>query len=558
MVGTDRKFPWLAVYPQDIRTSLEYPKQPLTAFLDRAAQQFPNQTALAFLGRKMTYRALREASDSMACGLAALGVSKGDRVAVLLPNCPQFVISCFAILRLGAVVVPINHLSVERELAENLRSLSCRAIICQDARFDRLSAVRGSLGIEICVVTGLDEYMPALTAFFYRRRLRRLGREPGVISGCTRFADVLAAGGTPPAVEIDAERDLAALQLTGGTTGTAKAAMLTHYNLAVNALQLKEWFVGGREGRETLLGVLPLSHIFGLTVVMNLGVLLGGTIVLLPRFEPSEALEAIQNYRVTLFPGVPAMFDAVASYPLFEQYSVDSLRICVSGAAALSPDLAASFETTTGVPLLEGYGLTEASPVTHCNLGQGPRKRGSVGVPLPDTECKIVDLESGEREMPAGVAGELIIRGPQVMSGYWDRPEETAATLRGGWLYTGDIARLDGEGFTYIVDRKKDIIIDGGYNIYPDEIEKVLLELPQVVDVAVVGLPDKMRGEKIKAYIVLAKDASLTGEEILAHCRQRLAAYKVPRMLQFRRDLPKTITGKTLRRMLVEEEKNRP
>jgi len=557
-LGTDNKFPWLAVYPQDIKANLEYPQQPLTTFLDRAAAQYPDQAALVFMGRKITYSELKTAADNMAGGLATLGVGKGDRVAILLPNCPQFIISYFAILRLGAVVVPLNHLSVERELAEHLRLVSCRVIICQDARFSKLSAIYRSLGVENCIVTGLQEFMFPLAAFLYRRRQRRLGRETGVRSDCIRFADVLAGNKKPSATKIDPVKDVAVLQFTGGTTGTAKAAMLTHYNLTVNAIQVKEWLLGRREGRETVLGVLPLSHIFGLTAVMNLGVLLGAAIILQPRFDPQEALMSIQHQRVTLFPGVPTMFAAIASYPHLKQSALASLHICISGAAALSPKLAAHFEAVTGLPLLEGYGLTEASPVTHCTLPDGPRKPGSVGVALPDTECRVVDLETGERELPLGIPGELTIRGPQVMSGYWNRPDETVATLRGGWLHTGDIARLDREGFTYIVDRKKDMIIDGGYNIYPDEIEKVLHELPQVADVAVVGLPDKIRGEKIKAYIILAEGASLTREEILAHCRERLAAYKVPRMIEFRRSLPKTMAGKTMRRMLIEEERNRP
>ncbi len=553
----DKKLPWSASYPPDQKISLSYPKQPLTAFLDYTAEHFPDRTALVFMGKKMNYAALKDAADSLASGLAGLGVKKGDRVAVLLPNCPQFVIAFFAILRLGAVVVPLNHLSVERELAEQLRSVSCRVIICQDARFSRLSSIHASLGVETCIITGLHEFMSPLGAFFYRRRLRRQGREPGPVTGCIRFADLLMPGGSPPAVAVDSDRDLAVLQFTGGTTGTPKAAMLTHYNLGVNAIQLREWFARRPEIREVLLGVLPLSHIFGLTAVMNLAVALGAAMVLLPRFDPGEALAAIERHRVTMFPGVPTMFAGISSYRHLKRYRLGSLRFCISGAAALAPDLASRFEQVTGLPLLEGYGLTEASPVTHCNPPENPRK-GSVGLALPDTRCRIVDLETGERELPLGVAGELIIRGPQVMAGYWDRPDETATALRNGWLYTGDIARLDPEGFTYIVDRKKDLIIDGGYNIYPEEIEKVLLEMPQVADVAVVGLPDQIRGEKIKAYIVPAEGVHLTREEILEHCRQRLAAYKVPRMIEFRRSLPKTMIGKTLRRMLVEEEKNRP
>lgn len=554
-------FSWLENYPDDIRPCLEYPEQPLTAFLDNAAARFPNQVATVFLGRKMTYSMLADSVDRLASALAVLGVKKGDRVALLLPNCPQFIISYFAVLRLGAVVVPVNPLSVERELSEQLQTTDCHVIICQDTRFEKISSIRSEAGLDTCIITGLQDYMPFLSSFYFKKEQRRRGKFLGIPAGrgIVSFMDLLSAKNPViPKVEINPKEDLAVLQYTGGATGTPKAAMLTHYNLMVNALQVREWFTGYGEGKEIFLGTLPFSHIFGLTVALNFAVNLAATIVLLPKYDAESALLSVQQYGVTFFPGVPSMFVAINSFRYARQYNLSSLRACISGAAALSPEVAKVFEQITGASLVEGYGLTEASPVTHCNLLFGRRKLGSVGIPLPDTECRIVDLETGEREMPVGIAGELVIRGPQVMKGYLNMQQETEDTLRNGWLHTGDIARLDKLGFTYIVDRKKDMIIDGGYNIYPDEIESVLLEMPAVSDVAVVGLPDRYRGEKIKAYIVLREGEMLTKVEVSTYCKERLAAYKIPKLIEFRRELPKDMAGKTLRRMLIEEEKNRP
>jgi long-chain acyl-CoA synthetase len=558
-----KTFSWLEMYPDEVRPHLDYPELPLTAFLDHAAAGFPKRVATVFFGRKITYTDLAAAANRLASALSSLGVVKGDRVALLLPNCPQFILSYYAVLRLGAVVVPLNPLSVERELVGQLQNVGCRVIICQDTRFDRIDTIREEAGLETCIITGLQDYMSFLPSLLFRREQRRRGKTVDIPSSgenIFRFADLMSSPNHAalPKVELNPKQDVAVLQYTGGTTGTPKAAMLTHYNLVVNTLQLREWFSGCREGEEVILGTLPLSHIFGLTVALNLAVNLAATIILLPRYEAEKALSYTQKYGVTYFPGVPAMFMAINAYPFVRQYNLSSLRACISGAAALSPEVGDLFEQITGSSLVEGYGLTEASPVTHCNLFSGKKRTGSVGVPLPDTECRIVDLETGEREMPVGMAGELVIRGPQVMKGYWGMPEETAGTLRGGWLYTGDIARLDKRGFTYIVDRKKDMIIDGGYNIYPDEIESVLLELSEIADVAVVGLPDRYRGEKIKAYIVLREGQMLSKEQIISHCKERLAAYKVPKLVEFHRDLPKTVDGKTLRRMLIEQEKNRP
>lgn len=554
-------YPWLKDYPDGVRSDIDYPVQPLFTFLERAAERFPNQTATVFYGKKISYQSLLEQAIRFANALGNLGVKKGDRVAIMLPNSPQAVISYYGVLLAGGVVVPINPMNVAVELVQQLRDVDCRVMVYLDTLQEMVSSIRQNAGLESCIVTGLQDYMPYLAALGYRRKQQSRGITLGVIEGeCIfRFSQLIdASPADHPNVVVSPKEDLAVLQYTGGTTGIPKAAMLTHYNLVVNALQIREWFTKSQYGKEVFLGVLPFFHVYGMTVVMNTAVELAATLILHPRFEVNKALGDIERYKVTMFPGTPAMYVAIISHQNARLHNLSSIRACISGAASLSPDVAHIFEELTGGSLVEGYGLTESSPVTHCNPLYGKRKLGSVGIPLPNTECKIVDLEHGTKEMPVGVAGELIIRAPQVMKGYWNKPEETALTLRDGWLYTGDIARLDKSGYTYIVDRKKDMVISGGYNIYPEHIETVIKEIPQVKDVAVAGIPDRFRGEKLKAYIVLKPDTELTREQIMEHCRQRLAAYKIPRLIEFRGHLPKTILGKTLRRMLIEEEKRKP
>ncbi len=553
--------PWLKNYPEGVRANIDYPVQPLFLFLEKAAERFPDQTATVFFGKRISYKTLLDKAIRFANALRSMGVKKGDRVAIMLPNSPQAVISYFGILLAGGVVVPLNMQNVAIELVQQLRDVDCSVLVYLDTKQEMVASIRKDAKLEHCIVTGLQDYMPYLAALGYRRQQQSRGKTLGVREGDSvhRFSDLLdAASANHPNIIVSPKEDLAVLQYTGGTTGIPKAAMLTHYNLVVNALQIKEWFTKSEEGKEVFLTVLPFSHVYGMTVGMNTAVELAATQILHPRFEADKALGDIERYKVTMFPGTPAMFVAIISHENVRLHNLSSIRACISGAAALSPDVAHIFEELTGGSLVEGYGLTEASPVTHCNPLYGKRKLSSVGIPLPDTECKVVDLEHGVREMPVGIAGELIIRGPQVMKGYWNMPEETAMTLRDGWLYTGDIARLDKSGYTYIVDRKKDMVISGGYNIYPEHIEAVIKEIPEVKDVAVAGIPDRFRGEMLKAYIVLKADTELTREQIVEHCKQRLAAYKVPRLIEFRRDLPKTIIGKTLRRMLIEEEKSKP
>jgi long-chain acyl-CoA synthetase len=375
--------------------------------------------------------------------------------------------------------------------------------------------------------------------------------------GVFPWNEALASSEAVPLVEeVDAERDIALLQYTGGTTGTPKGAMLSHYNLTANTLQAKAWCYRSKPGRERYLAALPFFHVFGMTALMNLSVVMGGVLILVPKFNSGEILKVIAKEKPTAFPGAPTMYVALLNHPRVQAYDLGSINLCISGAAPLPVEVQEQFERVTGGRLIEGYGLTEASPVTHVNNIWELRKKGSIGIPVPDTIARVVDPETGE-ELPPGEIGELAIEGPQVMLGYWNRPEETANALKNGVLYTGDMAKMDEDGFFYIIDRKKDIIIASGFNIYPREIEEVLYEHPAVQDAVVAGIPDPYRGETVKAYITLKTGASVTEPELLKFCRDRLAAYKVPRVIEFRSELPKSLVGKILRRKLVEEELER-
>lgn len=547
---------WLQHYPEGVRPSLEYPRKTLDTYLDEAVQQGGDTPATIFFGRSLTYRQLADHVDRLATALTALGVAKGDRVAVMLPNCPQAIIAYYAVLKLGGVVVQTNPLYVERELEFQLQDSGAETIIALDLVYPRIAAVRGSTPLERVILTRISDYFPLLLRLLYPLKQRREGSLPSIPAGDgILWFDQLVREHrpAPPRVEVDVEADPALLQYTGGTTGRPKAAVLTHFNLVANTLQTREWIPGTGIGSERILAVLPFFHVYGMTACMNLAVVIRATLILLPRFVVADVLKAIDKHRPTLFPGAPTMYVAINNHPEVKNYNISSIKACLSGAAALPVEVQQRFEELTGGRLVEGYGLTEASPVTHCNPIFGKRKSGRIGIPFPDTDCKIADMETG-LELPLGEVGELCVRGPQVMQGYWNRPEETAQALRDGWLYTGDIAQVDEDGFFAIVDRKKDLIIAGGYNIYPREVEEVLFEHPKVKEAAVVGVPDEYRGETVKGYVVLKEGQTATAEEIIAFCRERMARYKAPTSIEFRADLPKTLVGKVLRRKLLEEE----
>jgi long-chain acyl-CoA synthetase len=518
--------------------------------LEANAQRFPHRVALEFLGRSLTYLELWREVEAFAKGLQEAGLRPGDRVAIMLPNSPQFVIAFYGTLLAGGVGVNVNPMYTPRELRHQLQDAGVQALVILDQLLPRYQEVKAEVPVRLLVRTGIQDYLPFPKNLLYPLMLRRKGQAPKALEGIPWRAFLKRGRPEPVAVDLD---DLALLQYTGGTTGLAKGAMLTHRNLSSNALQVRAWIPDFREGEEVVLGAIPFFHVYGMTVAMNLALLGAAKLVLLPRPEIGPIVEAIEKHRVTLFPGVPTLYVAFNNFPGIEKRDLKSVRACISGSAPLPLEVAERFEKLTGAKLVEGYGLTEASPVTHCNPLYGERRLGSVGLPLPGVDAKVVDEEG--KEVPLGEVGELIVKGPNVMKGYWNRPEETQKALKDGWLFTGDLARMDQDGYFYIVDRKKDMIIAGGYNIYPREVEEVLYGHEAVQEAAVVGVPDPYRGETVAAFIVLkeAYRGKVTEKDIEAFCRANLAAYKVPRIIQFREGLPKSSVGKILKRELTKE-----
>lgn len=547
---------WLQHYPKEVPPTFEYPKHHLAQFLTHTAAQYPQQTALYFLGKKMNYEELLDACFRFGNALKKLGIKKEDRVSIMLPNCPQAVIAYYGTLMIGAIVVQTNPLYVERELEHQLQDSGATAIITLDILFRRAEKAASTTQLKQIIITSIQDYLPFPKNLLYPLSLKKDGlkRDVPYGNGIHSFKRMLSQeSGVLEIMEVDAERDLALLQYTGGTTGLAKGCMLTHYNLIANTIQAQLWMYRSHGRHHRFLAALPFFHVFGMTVLMNLSIYTGGTLLLVPRFNPSDILNIIDKQKPTVFPGAPTMYTALIHHPKVNNYDLSSIDICISGAAPLHTEVQESFEKLTGGRLIEGYGLTEASPVTHANNIWEKRKKGSIGIPFPDTLAKIVDPETGEALLP-GQAGELAVYGPQVMAGYWNAPEETAKVLKDGWLLTGDMAMMDTDGFFYILDRKKEVIIASGFNIYPREIEEVLYEHAGVQDAVVVGVPDAYRGETVKAFIVPKKNANITSEELERWCRERLAAYKIPRVIEFRDNLPKTLVGKVLKRKLLEEE----
>ena len=549
--------PWLARYDYWVPPHIHYPRQPVQRLLEVAVSRFGAQTATIFFGARLTYRDIKLQAEGLATGLAELGVVKGDRVGIMLPNCPQYLAAFYGILMAGGVVVNVNPTFTEREIEFVATDSGFKVIIALDTLAPRLLAVKDRTAIETIILTGVQDRQPPAIAQSYEAALRAQGRLPDLpdLPGLRRFDDVLAAASAaPPTVVIDAEEDVAVLQYTGGTTGRPKGAMLTHANIVANVIQAYVW---GREyarpGEDVWLMILPFFHIYGMTVGIALATYHGAQVVLLPQFDVDMALLAIQEYKVNIFPGVPTLFIALLNHPNAATVDWSFLRQCNSGSAPLPVEVLERFQRLANLTIIEGYGLTEASPTTHVNPTLNTRKPGSIGLPYPDTDCQIVDVETGLRSLPPGELGELIIRGPQIMKGYWNRPDETALTLRGGWLYSGDIARMDEQGYFYIVDRKKDMILVSGFNVYPREVEEILYTHPAILECAVIGIPDSYQGESVKAFVVLRESESLTADDIIDYCRTQLAAYKCPRTVEFRDSLPKSAVGKVLRTALRQQ-----
>ncbi|MER1987068.1 MAG: long-chain-fatty-acid--CoA ligase [Solibacillus sp.] len=551
---------WLASYPQEIPHELEFPQIPVQQFLTDAYNATPSKVAIHFMGKELTYKELYESALKFANYLRSLGVEKGDRVAVMLPNCPQAVIAYYGTLYAGGVVVQTNPLYTERELQYQMADSGAKVILVMDILYPRATKILKETKIENIIVTGIKDYLPFPKNLVYPFiQKKQYGFSVKVEhSGMNHlFTEIMRASqATSIDMPFDFENDLALLQYTGGTTGFPKGVMLTHKNLIANTMMCDAWMYRCVKGEERILGILPFFHVYGMTTVLILAVMQNSTMILLPKFEAEQALKTIDKQKPTLFPGAPTMYIGLLNHPDIAKYDLSSIKACLSGSSPLPLEVQEKFESITGGKLVEGYGLTETSPVTHANFIWENRVNGSIGVPWPNTDAVI--LRSGDTEvLPPGEVGEIAIKGPQVMKGYWNRTEDTAMTFADGWFLTGDLGYMDENGYFYVVDRKKDMIIAGGFNIYPREVEEVLYEHEAIQECVVAGIPDPYRGETVKAYIVLREGMSVTDKELNAFCRKSLAAYKVPRFYEFRDELPKTAVGKILRRTLIDEEKEK-
>ncbi len=557
--------PWYKFYEPSVPHGLEIPTHPVYGFLDDAIRKFPNVPALIQVGpkfdRRITYRELGDLSDRFGGSLVRQGLRPGDRVAIMLPNQPQFVVAAYGIWKAGGVLVQTNPLYKGRDLAFNLKDSGARFLVALSRLYKEVREVRPHTDLEAVIVTNLHDFFPLKWRLLYG--LARAKKEGDVMpseDGIIPFAKMLRG----PRLEqrrVVSQEDAAVLQYTGGTTGIPKAAVLTHRNLVANCMQARSWLSDLKDGAESILSVAPFFHVYGLTICMNLAVAISGTnVMLLMRlFEAKTVAEAVPKYKPTVFPGVPAMYLAINQLRDVEQYDMKSIRACVSGSASLPAEVQRRFEELTGGKLVEGFGMSESSPLSHANPIYGRRKTGSIGIPVSSTDAKIVDLETGTRDLAVGEVGELVVRGPQVMKGYWNNPDETAKTLRNGWLFTGDIARMDEEGFFYIEDRKKDMVNIGGFKVFPREIEEVLYEHPKVKEVVVAGIQHRVRGEILVAHVVPKNggDARALKREIREFAQQRLSAYKVPRRIEIVTEIPKTFIGKALRWQVREQEQQR-
>ncbi len=561
--------PWLAHYDANVPAEPSIPHVQLPQLLTEAAAQCGDRTAIIFYGNRLTYLQLELAADRFARALRSLGIGAGDRVAICLPNVPQFPIAFYGTLRAGAVAIPTNPLYTATEMEHHLKDSGAKALITLDILYPTVHAVRQDTPLAHVILTNVADYLPMPLSLLYPLKEAREQRgkphvpesaikhDPSIVQLKDLLARVPAKRGGVPLLDLPAAGspdDLAVLQYTGGTTGVSKGAMLTHRNLVANAIQTGIWPGEARFTAHTAVVALPFFHVYGLTVGMNMNIYNAATMVLLPRFVPADVLATIQKYHPDLFPGIPTMYLAIAREieKRGKGEKIDSVKVCLSGAAPLLGEVQKRFEEVSGAHIAEGYGLSEASPVTHSNPLRGDRRLGTIGVPLPGTEARIVDPQTGAT-MPLGERGEITIRGPQVMRGYWNRPDETAKVLQDGWLRTGDIGVMDADGYFTIVDRAKDLIIAGGYNIYPREVEEVVAQHPAVQEVVVVGVPDEYRGETVRAYVVLKEGATATADEIIQFSKQELAVYKAPKQVVFRTELPKTLVGKPLRRALRDE-----
>lgn len=554
--------PWINHYDEGVPTHIDYPDVPLTYFLQESARKYPTKACTIFKGAQRSYPEMDRLTDRLAAGLASLGVKKGDRVGIFMPNTPQFVMAYFGILKVGGVVVATNPLYSEREIEHQLNDAGVEIMLVMSNFYKTIKAVQPKTKLKKLIVSNLKEELPPVIKLLFTLAVEKKGgHHVSLESGDIWMKDLIAkfSPSDKPKVDVTAT-DVALFQYSGGTTGISKAAVATHRNLVANGLQIRSWMVNVDEGNEVVLMAIPLFHVYGMVAGMVFAMATGSTMVMVPNpRDLKDVLENIEKYKASIFPGVPTLYNAINNNPdvIAGKYNLHSIKACISGSAPLLRETKERFEALTGGSLFEGYGLSEAPTATHCNPLLGENRTGSIGLPLPDVEARIVSLDDGVTVLPAGEIGEIVIQGPQVMKGYHNMPTETANTLRDGWLYTGDIAYMDKDGYFYIVDRKKELIKPGGFQVWPREVEEVIMEHPKVMEVGVAGVPDPYRGETVKAWVVLKPGMTATEEEIRDFCREKLAKYKVPTEIEFRGELPKTTVGKILRRELVRQHKEK-
>ena len=549
--------PWLKSYEKGVPETIRYEEICMPDILDRTAKQFPEKTALIFQGFTLSFRQLKDMVDRFAACLTAFGVKQGDAVALLLPNVIPCVAAYFAILKIGAISVMNNPLYSDPELDHQFNDSGAKVLVTLDLLGNRMIDLRPKTKIKQIVYTSIGDYLPFPKNLLFPlvAKKKKLAADVKAATDVFKWKDCIAKyAPNPPAVKIGFE-DVAMYQYTGGTTGVSKGVMLTHANLSKQVQQLEAWFPAFNKGTEIMLGALPYFHVFGLSVSMNFSIHMGFSQVLVPRPQPEPLLENIRNFRPTFAPLVPTMYIGMLNHPDLKKTNMSCIKGAFSGSAPLPVEVIHDFEKATGAVIVEGFGMTETTPVTHVNpFHGGARKVGSIGVPISDTLCRIVDLEDGVKDMPIGERGELIVKGPQIMKGYRGMPEETANTLKDGWIYTGDIATMDEDGYFYIVDRKKDMIISGGFNVYPRDIDEIYYDHPKVQEACSIGIPDPKRGENVKLFIVLKEGETATQEEMIEFGKTKLAAFKLPTEVEFRKELPKTNVGKILRKQLKSDE----
>jgi len=559
--------PWLAHYDKGVPQTFEIPSVPLFHFLDESARKYPDRACTIFKGAVITYKEMNAITDRIAAALVDMGVKKGDRVGIFMPNSPQFVMVYYGILKAGGVVVATNPLYTAPEIEHQASDAGIEYMFVMTNFYSTIKKAQPKTKIKKLIVTNLKEALPPLTRVLFTLLREKKGGfriDGGLQDGDIWLQDLLSKYNDAPRPKLEVGPDDTALfQYSGGTTGVSKGAVALHRNVVANTLQIKVWMTGLEEGKEVVLMAIPLFHVYGMVAGLSFAMAAGSTMVMIPNpRDLKDVMENISKYKATLFPGVPAMYNGINNHPDVKsgKYDLSSIKACISGSAALLRETKDQFEKLTGGKVFEGYGLSEAPTATHCNPLLGENKTGSIGMPLPNVEVKLISLDDGETELQQGEIGEVVIHGPQVMKGYHNMPTETANTLRTMkdgkvWLFTGDIARMDEDGYFYIVDRKKELIKPGGYQVWPREVEEAIMEYPKVLDVGVAGIPDPYRGETVKAWIVLKPGETATAEDIKAFCKERLAAYKVPTHYEFRSELPKTTVGKILRRELVRQHK---